>query len=311
MFPLSRLSVLFSLSFIGVVSAQDSTNFPVARDTCLWELDGNFNMGTQRDLPSGTLGNPGSNRQSRILFQVDLALPEGATITGARYKVLVTMAPPAGGRADTVFALHRMLTPWVEGTQRGDLPGGKPAIEGESTWEKRIHPDTEWPEPGGEFGSDFAEEPSATSSRITGTGAATFTFNARGLDDLRSMLADPTSNHGWVLITQEEGASKSARRFASREHLTTPPTLEIDHEGGTPPAQPFVATIEHDPTSGEWIISAPATEGLKYVLQCSTSLELNDWKNQVNEPELSDGKVLFRKLMNESREFTRIVESLQ
>jgi hypothetical protein len=301
------LATAFLLTFVSLSDAE-TTGFPVTRDTSLFELDPTFNLGTQRDLPSGTLGEMGENRRSRILFQVDLTLPDNAEISAARYRVNVTMAPPSDTRANSTFALHRVLTSWTEGEQRGDLPGGRRASDGESTWAANAHPNGLWTAEGGEIGTDYAAEPSATAS-VRGTGEVVFHFDSLGLEDLRSMLADPSSNHGWVLRTQDEDVSTTARRFAAREHRTTPPVLEIDHEGGTHnKAEAFVASLERDTDTGEWIISAPATPGKIYTLQCTNSLQSNDWKNQVNEGEILANVVRFRKLMNETRQFVRIVE---
>ncbi len=302
------LATAFLLTFASLYAAE-TTELSVTRDTCLWELDPTFNFGTQRDLPSGTLGAMGENLRSRILFQVDLTLPNKAEIVGARYRVEVTMAPPSGTRVDSTFALHRVLTPWTEGEQRGDLPGGRRALDGESTWAAKAHPDAPWATEGSAIGTDFVSEPSAT-ARVRGPGEVIFQFNDQGLADIRSILTDPASNHGWILLTQDEARSKTARRFAAREHRNTPPVLEIDHQGGSPPeAVPFVASIAQDAETGEWIISAPATPGQVYTLQCTSALESNDWINQVNEGEILAEFVIFRKLMNESRQFARIIEN--
>ena len=217
------------------------------------------------------------------------------------------MPPPSGTRVNSTFALHRFLTPWTEGVQRDDLPGGRRAADGESTWAAKEHPDGPWTVEGGGEGDDFASEPSAT-ARVRGDGEVVFEFNEVGLADLRSMLADPSSNHGWILLTQDEDRGKTARRFAAREHRTTPPILEIEHRGGSQTEEAaFVASVECDVVAGEWVISAPATPGQVYTLQCTTSLQSNDWKNQVNEGEILNGIVRFRKLMNESNQFARII----
>ncbi|MCH1505095.1 MAG: hypothetical protein L7V86_16055 [Verrucomicrobiales bacterium] len=302
------LAAAFLLTFASL-SGAETTELSVTRDTSLFELDPTFNLGTQRDLPAGTLGEMGENLRSRILFQVDLTLPDKTEIIAARYRVKVTMAPPSETRANSTFALHRFLTPWAEGEQRGDLPGGRRATDGESTWAANSHPDALWATAGGEAGTDYATEPSAT-ARVSGTGEVIFQFNSVGLADLRSMLTKPAANHGWILLTQDEDVSKTARRFAASEHRTTPPILEIEHEGSSPnEPEPFIASLEQDLDTREWIITAPATQGQVYTLQCSSSLELNDWKNQVNKGEILAGVVRFRKMMNESRQFVRIIAS--
>ena len=298
-------AAILLVAALNMSFGQSTRMLPVTKDNCLWELDSDYNLGTQRDLPAGTLGAMGQLKRCRLLFQVDLDLPAGATVVSANYRVLVTMQP-ATGRADSTFSLHRWLAPWSEGEKRGDLPGGQPATDGESTWATRAHPDTGWSEPGGAVGTEYAMEPSA-GARVTGLGEVVFAFNEQGLADLSDMAANPAANHGWVMITQEEEVGKTARRFAAREHRETPPMLEVTFEGGEVDQPPFVATIEVDAENNEWVISAPAGEAASYTLQCSSTLESNDWKNEEILGEFILGRIVFRKLMNEEAQFARII----
>ena len=43
-------------------------------------------------------------------------------------------------------------------------------------------------------------------------------MNETGLQDVRDWLADPGSNHGWVLRSLSENFGFPARQFASREY---------------------------------------------------------------------------------------------
>ena len=282
----------------------ETTTFSVSQDTCLWELDGEYNLGTQRDLPAGALGAMGDGKRARILFQVELNLPASSVIASARYRVPVVTAPP--GRADSTFALHRVLVPWREGDKRGDNPGGQPATDGEPSWEAREHPAISWSVPGGEIGVDYALAPSAIAA-VRGEGEVVFEFNAQGVSDLQMMLEQPEENYGWVMLKQQEGTLKTARRFAAREHRTTPPRLEIGYETNEASLR-LVPAISLGAAQGVVEISAPVIPGKSYVLQCSRGLAPDDWKNQGNEAEIVQGKVRFRKLMNESSQFLRIIE---
>jgi hypothetical protein len=302
-------SALFPLLYVltSAVSGVETVALPVAQDTTLFEWNPLDNMGNQRDLPAGTLGNMGDRKRARLLFQVDLAsgLPPGGEIVAARFRILLTMAPESG-RADSVFALHRISVPWGEGDKRGDLPGGDTATEGEANWNARFHPDQLWSVPGGALGSDYVAEPSA-GTQISSPKSYVMEFNAQGLADLSAMLAEPESNHGWVLLTHDEERAKTARRFAAREHRTEPPMLEIDYEL---PAEAIslVPQISHDAETGEITISTEATADKVYTLQSSSRLESIDWENEETEWGFVMEKVTFKKLLNDSLRFFRIVE---
>ena len=191
---------------------------PPSADTCLLELDPEFNLGGQRDLPAGTLGSMAETKRCRALYAFDVngAVPEGAEITAARLRIEVTKTPEAGKR-NSIFSLHRVLVSWGEGGKRGDNPGGAEAEPGESTWRARFHPDQLWSVPGGTFGADFSTERDAERA-IIGDGGYVFEMNQSGLETLRQWHADPDLNFGWLLATQAEDKPKTARRWASREH---------------------------------------------------------------------------------------------
>ncbi|MDA0812055.1 MAG: DNRLRE domain-containing protein [Verrucomicrobia bacterium] len=243
-------------------------------DTCLFELDPSYNFGGQRDVPSGTLGGQVGETRSRALYRFDIvaALPAGAVITDARLKMDVVQSP--SGQQNSTFGLYRVLVDWGEGDKRGDNPGGAAADAGESTWESRFHPDQSWKEPGGAFGSDFASAPSAERA-ILGDGAYVFEFNEVGLADLRSAFSAPESNFGWLLASQSEEKAKTARRWATREHRTTPPVLEIGFTLEPTPA------LDLPDLS---LVGLPDSPAVRFAAQSGVAYEvfrsydLSDWK---------------------------------
>ncbi len=291
-------------SGVRSTSAQDlSVQLPIAADTTLFELDPDFNFGGQRDLPAGTLGPMGERLRSRLLFRVDVVdgLPSGAQIVAARLLTEVTMVPV--GRTNSTFALHRILVPWEEGDKRTvDNPGGDDATEGESTWAQRLHPNMPWSEPGGEFGTDYAESVSAVRV-ISGVGTYNFPFNELGLADLSSMVRQPESNHGWVLVTQSEDGSKTARRFAAKEHRTTPPMLEIEY---TLPLV-TVPTLEVLRVEDEVVIRFRAIKDQPYLVQSTTDLKDENWQDEEIIERSVGGIAEFRNKLNETGQFFRIV----
>ncbi|MEZ5329351.1 MAG: DNRLRE domain-containing protein [Verrucomicrobiales bacterium] len=226
---ISRLQrpLLILCACAAAVAQGETVSLNPSADTCLFELDPAFNFGGQRDMPSGTLGGQVGATRSRALYRFDIAaaLPAGVVITGARLKIDVVQSP--AGRQNSTFGLYRILADWGEGDKRGDNPGGDAADAGEATWESRFHPDQPWTEPGGAFGTDYAQEPSAERA-VLGDGSYVFEFNEAGLADVQAAFSTPESAFGWLLASQSEEKSKTARRWASREHRTTPPVLEVD-----------------------------------------------------------------------------------
>lgn len=208
-------------------------------DTSLLELQPDFNLGAQSDLPAGTLGSAAQQTRSRMLLRFDLAgaLPVGAVIEAASLTLTVTRVPDGGG-TPSQFSLHRMLRSWGEGQRSGSLPGGAPAVAGEATWDHRASPDLPWAEPGGVPGMDFADEPSST-ERIQGRGEYGFEFGALQVAELQTWVREPDTNFGWILLSRSEGEARTARRFGSREHAlaeTRPRlTLEYSLSGIIPP----------------------------------------------------------------------------
>ncbi|MGA1238514.1 MAG: hypothetical protein ACO34E_16825, partial [Limisphaerales bacterium] len=94
---------------------------PVA-DAGLMELEPDFNLGAQEDVPVGGLGALAANTVSRMLIRFDLSgVPAGAVFQSARLRCEVVREP--SGAVDSTFALHRVLVPWEEGGGEGPIPG--------------------------------------------------------------------------------------------------------------------------------------------------------------------------------------------
>jgi len=202
---------------------------PATADTSLWQRQTNHNLGGSDLLPAGTIGADGPFRRSRMLVKFDLAaLPANAVIEAASIYFRVVRAPdPEKGSNNSPFAGRRSLKPWGEGDKsytdpQTPMTSTQLASAGEATWTHRFHGNdaTIWTPAGGDFeDDDFAEAPSFEFFMLAGHDRDYVApLNATGLQDLRDWLADPGSNFGWVLKSEQENLPSTARQIASREY---------------------------------------------------------------------------------------------
>lgn len=211
--------------WVGVGAA--TVELGAVADTGLMELEPDFNLGAQEDVPVGGLGALAANTLSRMLIRFDLTgVPAGAVVQSARLRCEVVREP--AGAVDSTFALHRVLVPWEEGGGVGPIPGGIWGEVGEVTWGERSVGFGGWGEPGGRLGVDYSAVVSAT-EQVTGVGVYEIELRLAGLGDLRDWLQDPAVNFGWVMVSEDEGVPKTARRFATREAGVGAPKLLVDY----------------------------------------------------------------------------------
>jgi hypothetical protein len=260
---------------------------PADADSALLEFSPDYNLGRQSDLPSGTLGATAGSTRSRLLIRLDLAgLPPQAVVQSAILKLAVVKVP--AGAADSVFALHRMLTPWREGNQHGVMPGGALAAPGETTWNERLVGEAAWGKAGGEPGVDFAASPTAT-ERLAGSGLYEIELGAQGARDLEAWLAAPETNYGWMLISQSEDVLKTARRLASREAAENPPRLVVRYE--VPPTAPRIMDLSL--ASSEIVLHFEAQAGTTYYWEERSELGRGAWEIlQTIPPQATSGPLL-------------------
>jgi hypothetical protein len=152
-------------------------------------------------------------------------IPANATITGVELSLVVIRQPTENPTA-SMFSLSRVLRPWGEGTKTHDgtpdqpiSPGiGNGATTGDATWNDRFFGVAPWAIPGGAVGIDFSAGISGEASiGDGGTGDYSFDSQAGMIADVQYWLERPESNFGWILLTEAESTTHSARSFASHE----------------------------------------------------------------------------------------------
>jgi len=235
----SSLTALL-LACFGSLSLQAETISlnPVA-DTTLIEYAADANLGGAGFFNGGTTGNGYRNR-ALMQFTLSDLIPAGAIINSATL-TLDIVRQPASELQPSPFGLHRMLTSWGEGDkipEEGSPGLGSPATDGEATWLYRSLGGQAWAAPGGLAGDDFSTTASSTAF-VYGIGdPVQFESTLDIIADAQHWLNNPQANFGWLLMTETEEVTKSARSFASREDASGGPILVIDF---TPVPEP--ATI--------------------------------------------------------------------
>ncbi len=235
--------LLLAGSVLSLACAQSSVTLTAAQDTTLYDdPNGALANGAGPALFLGTAGGSsgGAARRALVRFELAGAIPAGARILDARLSLFVEQTSATQPRLATA---HRVLAPWLEGSvvAPGNGGGGGPALPGESTWLFRDYPNVPWINPGGDF-----EPAPSFAFELPIAGAVESSPEVGLIADLESWRADPSSNFGWLLKTDESGPG-TARRCSSRQAAANPPRLQIFYlmpgralafGAGCPPVQP-------------------------------------------------------------------------
>lgn len=197
---------------------------PVA-DTAIHGVSPGNNMGGHAHVAMGATA---KDTAARGLFRFDLvAIPTNAAVSA----VTMTFNLPRLNRPDltnTMYATHRMLREWGEGTKQGNL--GSAATAGEASWNHSALP-VSWGAPGGQAGVDYVMAASAMDRMGPSPGVYTMASTAGLVADVQQWIAHPGENFGWLLKAEDESVLQTARQFASRE-TTNAPVLRIEYSVG-------------------------------------------------------------------------------
>jgi hypothetical protein len=168
----------------------------------------------------------GLNRRALLRFDLS-AIPPGSVVQQVQLALYESRA-----RDGHDVAVHRLQRAWGEGTSNaGGSGAGAPAAAGDATWLNAFHPATPWSQPGG----DFVAAPSAVAP--VGLPGQFYTWGSTPalLADVQTWVDQPATNHGWILIGNEQGL-QNAKRFESRNNAAAAnrPRLTVRYD--PPPA---------------------------------------------------------------------------
>lgn len=209
---LALLSVCFSF-------AQTTVNLNPSQDNSIYSESSNSN-GVGR-LYSGQ-NNMGNNRRALLQFDVS-SIPSTAIITSVTLTLNVDQVSSA---TTDNFSLHKLTTPWGEGTSNGGGAGGS-AVAPDATWTEAMHGTSSWTTIGGDY-----EAMASQTLAIDGTtGDKTFASNPILLFDVQNWVNGMNTNSGWILIG-DESTNNTTRRFGSKD-AGTAPVLSITYSEPT------------------------------------------------------------------------------
>jgi len=196
------------------VVAADTLTLTATRDNTLIESAmGSLSNGAGTYFFAGRTGQS-SDAVRRGLIAFDLTSVPARSSIGA--VVLTVHLSRAASAATHEVRLHRVLTPWGEGTSIGGSGegAGAPATPGDATWIHASLGSRTWASPGG----DFASAPSATAA-ASGPGTLTWGSTLAMVADVQAWVDAPESAHGWIVLG-DEATARSAKRFASRQNAS-------------------------------------------------------------------------------------------
>ncbi len=217
---------------VGGMELQGATvTIPATADTALHELFSDSNMGGTLFMVAGATKNifDGFSTYARMrgLIRFDLGgqIPAGAVVSGVKVNMSVTFKPTPGPAPGSMFALHRMLKDWTEGTKVGV---GTSATAGEATWIGPKGNATAWEAPGAGGSGDAAAEASSAVFMDT-VGRYAFPTSAELVADVQGWVDQPASNFGWLMKSTSEDVGQTGRRFGAREDAGARATLEVTY----------------------------------------------------------------------------------
>lgn len=190
-------------SKVTVTSIKDATLYEVAA--------GALGNGAGQHMFAGTKGD-GHLMRALVAFDVAGKVPPGASLTAVRLRLNLSIANSYSAQT---IVLHRVLADWGEGSTvaSGGEGGGGPASTGGATWLHTFFLDQFWSRPGGDFEA-------ASSASIDVAGIRTYEWGStdRMVADVQMWLDDPSSNHGWLLMGNDNATM--VKRFDTRENAS-------------------------------------------------------------------------------------------
>jgi len=215
----------FAILCAACTAQADTLTLEPAADATLFQPSGGNPETADSQGPHLFVGRIAQGLRRRALLRFDLtALPPGAIIDDARLELSVSRTISGS----VVVNLHRITTPWREGSANGGTPGGQGTTPGSNdpTWSLSAAPATPWTTLGGDIAATASGD-----FTLDGETRYTIPASATMLADLATWQGNDAANFGWALVSDETQTPPTAKRLESAEAVdpATRPLLVIDY----------------------------------------------------------------------------------
>ena len=205
-----RTLLIIFLVFTSLTFCQTTVDLSPSQDNSIFSESNNSN-GLGR-LFSGQ-NSMGNNR--RCLMQFDFSsIPSNAIISSVTLTLNVNQV--SSTTTDT-FSLHRLTTPWGEGTSFSNGGAGSAAVAPDATWSDAMLGTSTW----NTLGGDFITSATQSLAMDNTTGDKVFNTTSTLVDDVQNWIDGTNANNGWILIG-DETESNTTRRFGSKDQGSAP-----------------------------------------------------------------------------------------
>jgi len=209
-----------SQSVFEVVASSDNTLYEAAA--------GGISNGSGQYLFAGRTSSAAELRRGLLRFDLSQLASAGSGIRIDSAIVTLHMSKSVAGSMDV--GLHKMQANWGEGSS--DAPGeegaGTSAASEDATWTHAVHTQTAWQTPGGDFESEAIASQSVANVGFYRWKSTSLTST------IQDWLDNPLSNFGLAIIGNEQAASRTTKRFDSRENQVAlnRPVLKVYYSVG-------------------------------------------------------------------------------
>ena len=211
------------------VPGATQVSLPAVQDGTLYEQDDGLRANGSGEFLFIGMTNGREKRRTLVAFDVAGSVPAGATVVSARLVLFLSRTKAE----DEPSELRRATSDWGEGASTAGSGEGSGAgsVDGDATWVHRSFDAERWAAPGGDFAPEVSA--SAVVGRPPFGEIATVTWGStpRMVADVQGWLDDPSSNHGWLVLGNEEKERQTAKRFGSRENAdeSSRPALLVEY----------------------------------------------------------------------------------
>jgi spore coat protein A len=202
-------------------------------DTFINSASPGNNNGGSSSLFTGTDGRGGLMR-ALVRFAMPVELQGRVTVTEAQLRLTVRTLPNGNVGPGTIETLARVTQPWTQGNGVGETSGtftvGQTcggAVTGATWIDASCATTSAWTTPGATVAAAASAQADTTG---VGAGAGVLWDSATNpamKSDVQAWIDSPSSNDGWRVASNSEGAAGVAQRFYSAESGATGPSLTV------------------------------------------------------------------------------------